>query len=184
MKSDQICDFLHMLNPVFTCSFHISHSCYSFSSLSRTLSVLPHILNVTRKYSLYFRKHLERMYIMNTMNGCRGNVNCRGNRGCSCDMGNCDQMPNSCSCGSMPDNQNTCGMSQSEIANQCQNDSAGDCCTDPLYGMPLAMGYVPWQQWNKIYDPCDGLANGTIFPELNLQFYGCIPQGCGKGGRL
>jgi len=43
---------------------------------------------------------------------------------------------------------------------------------------------VPWQQWNKIYDPCDGLANGTIFPELNLQFYGCIPQGCGKGGRL
>lgn len=75
-------------------------------------------------------------------------------------------------------------MSQSEIANQCQNDSAGDCCTDPLYGMPLAMGYVPWQQWNKIYDPCDGLTNGTIFPELNLQFYGCIPQGCGKGGRL
>lgn len=121
---------------------------------------------------------------MNTMNGCRGNGNCRGNRGCSCGMGNCDNMQTSCSCGSMPDSSNTCGMSQSEIANQCQNDSAGDCCTDPLYGMPLAMGYVPWQQWNKIYDPCDGLANGTIFPELNLQFYGCIPQNCGKGGRV
>ncbi len=184
MKSNQICDFLHMLNPVFICSFHNSHFCYYFSFLFRTLSVLPHILNVTRKYSLYFRKHLERMYIMNTMNGCRGNGNCRGNRGCSCGMENCGQMQNSCSCGSMPDNQNTCGMSQSEITNQCQNDSAGDCCSDPLYGMPLAMGYVPWQQWNKIYDPCDGLANGTIFPELNLQFYGCIPQGCGKGGRL
>ncbi|RHP84596.1 spore coat associated protein CotJA [Roseburia sp. AM59-24XD] len=50
--------------------------------------------------------------------------------------------------------------------------------------MPLAIGYVPWQQWRKIYDPADGLANGTIFPELNLQFYGCIPQGCAKGGRL
>ena len=67
---------------------------------------------------------------------------------------------------------------------QCRNDSAGDSCTDPLYGMPLAIGYVPWQQWRKIYDPADGLANGTIFPELNLQFYGCIPQGCAKGGRL
>jgi len=30
---------------------------------------------------------------------------------------------------------------------QCRNDSAGDSCTDPLYGMPLAIGYVPWQQW-------------------------------------
>ena len=47
-----------------------------------------------------------------------------------------------------------------------------------------AMGYGPWQQWNKIYDPAQGLANGTIFPELNLQFYGCIPQGCAKGGRI
>jgi hypothetical protein len=60
-----------------------------------------------------------------------------------------------------------------------------DFHTDPLYGMPLGIGYVPWQQWNKIYEPCEGLANGTIFPELNLPFFGCIPRGYawGKGGR-
>ena len=117
---------------------------------------------------------------MNSMNGCRGNMGCRGNR-------NCRAVPESCDC--MPDNVPSCNMTPQDAAcrtaeGQCRNDSAGDSCTDPLYGRPLAIGYVPWQQWRKIYDPADGLANGTIFPELNLQFYGCIPQGCAKGGRL
>ena len=124
------------------------------------------------------------MYVMNTMNGCRGNGNCRGNRNCQCGMRDCNSIPAPCSCGNAPDTDNSCGMSSVERNRQCQKDSADTGCTDPLYGMPLAIGYVPWQQWNKIYDPAQGLANGTIFPELNLQFYGCIPQGCAKGGRI
>lgn len=56
---------------------------------------------------------------------------------------------------------------------------------DPLCGMPVAMGYVPWQQWERTYDPAKGLCNGTIFPSLNLPFYGCIPRGCRtRGGAL
>lgn len=35
---------------------------------------------------------------------------------------------------------------------------------------PLAMAYVPWQQWQTTYAPERGLVQGTIFPELDLQF--------------
>ena len=36
----------------------------------------------------------------------------------------------------------------------------------------LAMAYVPWQVWEKTYEPAEGLKNGTIFPCLNLPFSG------------
>lgn len=39
---------------------------------------------------------------------------------------------------------------------------------------PLAMAYVPYQQWGEVYDSSDALENGTLFPELNYPF--------GKGG--
>lgn len=35
---------------------------------------------------------------------------------------------------------------------------------------PAAMAYVPWQQWQATYAPERGLAQGTIFPEMDLQF--------------
>lgn len=38
--------------------------------------------------------------------------------------------------------------------------------------MPIAMAYVPWQQWKELYDPKDGFKRGTIFRELDLPFYG------------
>lgn len=40
---------------------------------------------------------------------------------------------------------------------------------------PLAMAYVPYQQWDQTYEPCRALRAGTIFPCLNKPF-------CGKGG--
>ncbi len=40
---------------------------------------------------------------------------------------------------------------------------------------PLAMAYVPYQQWEATYDPCRGLQAGTVFPSLHKPF-------CGKGG--
>lgn len=55
----------------------------------------------------------------------------------------------------------------------------GDCGhsrSDSLNGMPLAMAYVPWQQWQNIYEPCRALERGTIFEELDKPFLG-------KGGR-
>lgn len=43
---------------------------------------------------------------------------------------------------------------------------------DPLAGLPLAMAYVPWQQWGKTYEPAEGWKRGTIFPDLDLPFEG------------
>ena len=43
---------------------------------------------------------------------------------------------------------------------------------DGVDSMQVAMQYVPWQQWNQIYCPEEGLSCGTIFPELNKPFYG------------
>lgn len=41
---------------------------------------------------------------------------------------------------------------------------------------PVAMAYVPYQQWCDVYTPEEGLSRGTIFPELDLPFSGgdCI----------
>ena len=36
--------------------------------------------------------------------------------------------------------------------------------------MSVAMAYVPWQQWKNPYGPERGLAQGTIFSELDLAF--------------
>ena len=38
--------------------------------------------------------------------------------------------------------------------------------------MPIAMAYVPWQQWRNLYEPCRGLESGTIFMELDKPFLG------------
>lgn len=35
---------------------------------------------------------------------------------------------------------------------------------------PVAMAYVPWQQWQTTYTPERGLVQGTIFPDMDLQF--------------
>lgn len=35
---------------------------------------------------------------------------------------------------------------------------------------PVAMAYVPWQQWQSTYAPERALMQGTIFPALDLQF--------------
>ena len=43
---------------------------------------------------------------------------------------------------------------------------------DSLSEMPLAMAYVPWQEWRAIYDVEKGFRCGTIFEELNKPFKG------------
>lgn len=43
---------------------------------------------------------------------------------------------------------------------------------------PIGMSYVPWQKWRDVVDGCRGLAQGTIFNELNLGF-GCANKNCG-----
>lgn len=39
--------------------------------------------------------------------------------------------------------------------------------------MTVAMAYVPWQHFDKLYDDLEkAYCNGTIFPELNKPFTG------------
>ena len=50
------------------------------------------------------------------------------------------------------------------------------CCPGhshaPVDTMPIAMAYVPWQEWQNIYEPCKGFSRGTIFEDLDKPFYG------------
>jgi len=46
------------------------------------------------------------------------------------------------------------------------------CDTAQLCSLPLAMAYVPWQQWRDIYKADMALVKGTLFAELDLQFKG------------
>lgn len=51
---------------------------------------------------------------------------------------------------------------------------------DPLAGLPLAMAYVPMQQWRNLYDLENGFNEGTLFKELEFPFYptSCPRKGC------
>lgn len=51
-----------------------------------------------------------------------------------------------------------------------QNSQPDSCPYQGVDRLPLAMAYVPWQQWQKLYDPAKGLKVGTIFAELDLPF--------------
>jgi hypothetical protein len=35
---------------------------------------------------------------------------------------------------------------------------------------PLAMAYVPFQQWGRIYSDDEAFDTGTLFPDLNFPF--------------
>lgn len=48
-----------------------------------------------------------------------------------------------------------------------------------LEELPLAMAYVPMQQWGEQYAPVVALERGTLFPALDLPFIGeeAVPDG-------
>ena len=48
----------------------------------------------------------------------------------------------------------------------------GQSVCDAVNACPLAMAYVPMQQWHHTYEPAEGWHRGTIFPELDLPFLG------------
>ena len=43
----------------------------------------------------------------------------------------------------------------------------------------LAMAYVPFQQWEGLYEPAVALNRGTLFQKLDLPFLGeeAVPRG-------
>lgn len=43
---------------------------------------------------------------------------------------------------------------------------------------PIAMAYVPFQQWGEVYSEDEAFETGTLFPELNFPF----ERGAGVNG--
>ena len=78
-------------------------------------------------------------------------------------------------------NSNGChvGGSRTMPASVQPSTPSRSCCNihehDKLSGLPIAMAYVPWQEWRSLYEVEKGFRCGTIFAELNLPF-------CWKGG--
>ena len=55
-------------------------------------------------------------------------------------------------------------------------DKSEKKCKPDLSPLPrntvVAMAYVPFQQFGKVYASSEGIKNGTMFPELNKPFTG------------
>lgn len=66
-----------------------------------------------------------------------------------------------------------CSVNESAERRAREDSRSCECRReDSLYGMPLAMAYVPWQTWGEIFDLCDGFQTGTIFKDLDKPFLG------------
>lgn len=78
-----------------------------------------------------------------------------------------------------------CGNAQNDMDDQnadcCKCKPGGEVQTDnsctscandnKLKGLPLAMAYVPMQEWEDIYDDENALVHGTLFKALDLPWY-------------
>ena len=83
------------------------------------------------------------------------------NMNCGCDMNeSCVQ----------PRMKEICDDGCARNHNHCDDDCNRG--RDMLYGVPLTMAYVPWQNFECTYEPAQALKVGTIFPELDKPFYG------------
>ena len=56
-----------------------------------------------------------------------------------------------------------------------EEKSSSKYAFDPLKTLPIAMAYVPWQEFRNLYAAEKSLCRGTIFEELDKPF-------SGKGG--
>ncbi len=94
----------------------------------------------------------------------------------------CSQPSASCSQPSMPCAQPAvpCAQPAAPCARPADMPVCCDGKYDELSGMPLAMAYVPWQEWQNIYEAEKGFHCGTIFEELNMPFNGIRMGGCCK----
>lgn len=96
----------------------------------------------------------------------------RGNMGSNCSGRNSSQCRR---------NEPVCSDMNRAHENMCERHMHEDMCEcDRRDGdfdrFPLAMCYVPWQCFRNLYEnEFEALANGTLFKELDLKWYG---RGC------
>ena len=120
--------------------------------------------------------------------GCDNNVRPVDNCGCNTPVRPVDN----CGCNTPARPADNCGCNNARPADNCGCDhdhhdhhhhdhdhSHGtEGCNasryDQLSGMALAMSYVPWQTFCKLYELEEARCQGTIFKELDLDFMrGC-----------
>lgn len=104
----------------------------------------------------------------------------------------CNESMNSCNRNNC--NDNMCGNDDACGNNACGNNECNSCatnsCGNNVYGgtgrrrgnydnwngcddrFPIAMAYVPWQKFENLYSTEEALCRGTMFKELDLEFYG------------
>ncbi len=85
---------------------------------------------------------------------------------CDCD---CPRQPRPCQpdCVVVIERDCDCGCEKPEKDDDCGCKPSKH---DPVSGMPLAMAYVPWQDYKDIYPEDESWCNGTIFAQLDLEF--------------
>lgn len=112
--------------------------------------------------------HMENLYSQQRQN--YGNTNrSRGSRSCT---QNIRREGHNCNCVDTrtfkrQSEENNCSCSEEQNHHSCAEE-----CMENLCEMPLAMAYVPWQNWRNIYEICKGFQRGTIFAELDKPFLG------------
>lgn len=65
--------------------------------------------------------------------------------------------------------ENSFSMQNNVTNNNVSNGMNGSTSRFPR-STPLAMAYVPFQQWGEVYSEDEAFDNGTLFPELNFPF--------------
>jgi hypothetical protein len=75
-----------------------------------------------------------------------------------------------------------CGCRNTNTKCREERDSSYDACKAETKGVHFAMVYSPYQPFCNLYEPEEGLENGTIFRDLNFPFYPtkCKTMGCGN----
>ena len=84
----------------------------------------------------------------------------------------CKQPTMNCGCEQMMNSSCNAGCNQYMMHGCGKNEECPEVYDDPVAGMPLAMGYVPWQRFCNLYEECEALYHGTIFHDLDLDFVG------------
>ena len=112
----------------------------------------------------------------NRMN--RDNCGCNNARTTdNCGCNNNARPVDNCACNTpTPVPADNCGCNHDHDHHHHDHTTAGCNASryDQLSGMALAMSYVPWQTFCKLYEVEEARCQGTIFKELDLDFMrGC-----------
>lgn len=59
---------------------------------------------------------------------------------------------------------------EASLVSDMKNNNGNGNMTRFPKNTPLAMAYVPFQQWGETYGDDEALSRGTLFPELDLPF--------------